>query len=482
MILKAGNKISAPVLTMKPSLLAARRANALPMTLEQLRELQNEIVVGYIAALVPTGAVVGFGNGLTGFARKSRIADAFVPEPNERLHVGQTVYIFVESVDSETNKISLSLRHSDLAAKEAGAVQPSRVASFFNQLYAVQDREVQKKQPEDKPSIELLSETIHVGSIVEAIVQNQIPSGVVLTLQTKKSKNEKGVMAFAVQAQVDGADVAEGKEVEAIVLDIDLGKGIVDVSLKKQLIEANRGREKKTPSTGKRVDCVVELVKEDQVIVNLSRRKHIIAHTLSRSMNETELRSSVLRPGVTFKAKCLGVDKRGTVLVEIDSDATSNKSVKQPQFVQELTLGSQVTGQVTSAYPNQVNVKFGKAGVGRIHVTEAIDPPKDVAATMPIGSPLASLTVGRTVTAKVVSVRNEESHVVELSLRKDSPTENPNRLWEGLTQGSQVLGFVKSAKNSILWVSVTPTIAGRVRAIDSGRSVEELNSGTIFKE
>mmetsp|Transcript_5676 Transcript_5676/g.16874 ORF Transcript_5676/g.16874 Transcript_5676/m.16874 type:complete len:1804 (+) Transcript_5676:72-5483(+) len=469
MVLRAGDANNAPQLTLKPSLVAASRLGHLPSSIREVEAVRKFALAGYISSVSPNGAVVSFAGGLTGYVRKSRIADAFVPNLLERLQTGQTVYAFVEDVSSEKSRLMLSLRRSDLEALETEALA-QRVQNFYNQLVWAMELETRRRGGDDLPK------KLGVGEVVKANVKSIMDTGILLDLA---AEGREDLVAFAVQAQAS-AKVAAGETLDALLLDLDLGTKLADVSLRQELV-SRASRRNKPLAAGKVFDGVVELVKEDQLILSVSRKeKTYIGHSLSRHINESEMRPSTLRPGMRVRASCVGHYRRDCPLFELHGVSGQPEGTPQPLHPQDLTLGAAVAGRVNSIHPMQVNVAFGKAGVGRIHITEALDTFADFHGDAVDCKPFAALKVGSEIDARVVSVRNETAHVVELSLRTDSPTEDPEKFWARLSRSTRILGFVKAAKPNVLWISVSPAVSGRVNAIDSGRSVESIGCGDAF--
>uniref|UniRef100_A0A7S3EKQ8 Small ribosomal subunit protein bS1c n=1 Tax=Rhodosorus marinus TaxID=101924 RepID=A0A7S3EKQ8_9RHOD len=473
MVLRTGASGDVPTLTMKPSLISAWSEKALPQSLADLESLMSKQLVGYVLRMAPNAAIVAFAGGATGFVRKSRLSDEFVPEMQKFLYIGQTVYVRVEELNVAENRLSLTMRKSDMELPNDRV--KIRVQQFFARYEHVQEVEASTKAL-GSPSKGQPNEKLVVGAVVGAKVKSKSTSGVLFELPS--AADETPVIGFAVQAQVGDRDVEVGAPASLVVLDHDIGRGIADVSLKPLLVDAGKAGPR-TMQDSQDYQAVVELVKEDIAVLSVPQMGHHIAHALSRDLNETEMKHSRLRPGMRVSARACGSVRGLYQIMDIEKLPLSEKShARADGPVQELALGAQVSGKISSVHPLQVNLAFGKAGVGRIHITEAVHLGSSGTLNK---SPLKGLTVGTRLSARVVSIRNEDAHVVELSMREDSPTSNPSLFWEGIETGKKLKGYLKSISNHVLWIAFTPSLAGRLSLLDTDKSLAEMNRGEAFK-
>lgn len=70
----------------------------------------GSIVEGKVLKLKPFGAIVELDSTTQGLVHISQVANGFVQDINEHLKEGDTVKVKVINIDSENNKISLSIR------------------------------------------------------------------------------------------------------------------------------------------------------------------------------------------------------------------------------------------------------------------------------------------------------------------------------------------------------------------------------------
>ncbi|MFO3689409.1 30S ribosomal protein S1 [Staphylococcus felis] len=86
--------------------------DTLPSPFETIKENFNDgdIVEGKVMRLTNFGAFVEIGTGLQGLVHISEISHEHIGTPSEKLEVGQTVQVKILSIDSEAERISLSIK------------------------------------------------------------------------------------------------------------------------------------------------------------------------------------------------------------------------------------------------------------------------------------------------------------------------------------------------------------------------------------
>src|SRR5690606_23493896 len=89
----------------------------------EIKDLKPGMVLeGVVTNIVAFGAFVDIGVHHDGLVHVSQLADRFVKDPNEVVHVGQKVRVTVLSVDLERNRIALSMKsRPDIGGAATGA-------------------------------------------------------------------------------------------------------------------------------------------------------------------------------------------------------------------------------------------------------------------------------------------------------------------------------------------------------------------------
>ena len=94
----------------------------------------GSIIEGKVSRIMPFGAFIDLGNGLSGLVHISEIADAFVKDVNDYLTLGDQVQVKVLTIDP-LGKIALSLKQAASPAEpEPAPEQEGRNAAFEDKL------------------------------------------------------------------------------------------------------------------------------------------------------------------------------------------------------------------------------------------------------------------------------------------------------------------------------------------------------------
>lgn len=122
----------------------------------------GNIVKGKVASIKPFGAFVALDETHTGLVHISQVAHGFVKDINEYLHVGDEVEVKIMSIDSESGKISLSIKETKPAEeasnrevhrksrpqREGGNNYPHQNSELYNTTLQDQLKEWLKKENE----------------------------------------------------------------------------------------------------------------------------------------------------------------------------------------------------------------------------------------------------------------------------------------------------------------------------------------------
>ncbi|MDL2248293.1 S1 RNA-binding domain-containing protein [Tyzzerella sp. OttesenSCG-928-J15] len=79
----------------------------------------GSIVEGKVVRIKPFGAIVLIGDNVQGLVHISHISDSFVQDINNHVAVGDIISVKVLSMDTQNNKVSLSIKEA-LKASSAG--------------------------------------------------------------------------------------------------------------------------------------------------------------------------------------------------------------------------------------------------------------------------------------------------------------------------------------------------------------------------
>ncbi|GAX80532.1 hypothetical protein CEUSTIGMA_g7970.t1 [Chlamydomonas eustigma] len=252
---------------------------------------------------------------------------------------------------------------------------------------------------------------------------------------------------------------------------------------------------------GDRVEAVVELVKETlgYVILSLPEKEKALAFAAITDYNLKDLEHVSWKPlpgqrihsAVVAALPCTA--NGGRLLLKVSKRAdvkpTAGKQVSG-SFIKEAgvkkqsraVVGALVSGLVTAVHLCHLDVQVGKKLMCRLHMSEIMDL-KD-SNPLPTSSLLAIFRVQQPIEAVVLGRLGGESRApIDLSMRPsllklakandvgDGDNSTPAWLPKSLTlsdlsAGAWVTGLVQEVAEDHLWVSLSPSIRGRVSALD----------------
>ena len=473
------------VVSCKPSMVAAAKAKTLPTKASQIQSQQ--LVHGWVKNVTASSVFVATTVRCNGLAPRSAVADAFVEDATALFKIGQSIVGVVTHVDPKEQRFQLSLKPS-----AARAVPEEIMANYFKQLdrFAIAQDAVDWK-------------SVRIGSVMDGTIDVVKKYGVVLTLPAD-------LTGFASVDQVKGVTCTAGANVRCRVLDIDAEKSIIDVSLRPEIVLddklSSKGESQKL-KVGQKVDCVVELTKEDYIVVSVTKYQHRIAFVMSRHFNEhTTAEKDKLRIGQKLQLIVKHIPsakdqlphrpilafpdvavKPRTRERDPDSDSTVGKFKDGDiRSISELEVGMQVKAKILSIGETQMNVVMGPEARGRIHITSVFDADHNTDA-----NPFDSFKVGQVMKVKAIgfnhnsasNVRTAELTVRPTLMELDQSAPLPPMVdLESVRKGQVLSGYVVKVEAEGLWVAITPNVKGRVFILDVCDDVSILSDlGAHFK-
>ncbi|CAM6099604.1 unnamed protein product [Calypogeia fissa] len=476
---KANNKM---ILSAKFSLL---QASNLPSDISQLHA--KAVYQGFIASITENGCFVRFLSRLTGLASIPQVADTFVADASQFFSVGQSVRAQVLEVKEDVGKFSVSLKHSVCFSTDASLVE-----GYFIEEEKLFDLSSAANAKDE------WSEDLKIGSYVEGEIQDIKDYGVIMNLY-----KHKDIVGFLTHYQL-GETVEVGKKVKARVLDVVKTEGIVDLTLRPELfppahLSSNKAKNaelkkrKRTESHGlelqAKVTALVELVKDEHLVLSLPDHDNMIAFASTRDYNLRFLDPHQrYQPGQRLKAIVQNLPQPSTggrvllLLVNTNEQVAPERKKARKNF--KCDPGSLVEGEVISVDSSTLTLAVGRNFKGTIHITEVWDEFQE-------GHPFSSYQVGQTVTAKVLakvrvprikagsgyfhlelSVRPSEL-AVEDYVGAEEPGSRPS--FDTVEVGQLVTAYVQEISEEKAWLLVGPHLRGRLFVLDSSTDPSELS-------
>ncbi|KAL3684900.1 hypothetical protein R1sor_002922 [Riccia sorocarpa] len=468
------------ILSTKFSLLQA--AASLPSDVSQLQA--DSVLQGYIANVNSNGCFVRFLGRLTGLATLREVADTFVPDPSQMFIFGQSVRAKVTEVKEEKGKFYLSLKQSLCFSTDASLLQ-----SYF-----LEEEKISQLQAEASGQSSLeWSKDLAIGGYVDGEIQDVKDYGVIMNLF-----DHQDIVGFIAHYQVGGTAVV-GAKFKARVLDIVKSDGIVDLSLRQEIfspedLEKTSSDVKKTSTKkrkssdksnmllGQKAAAVVELVKDEYLVLSLPDHGNSIGFASTRDYNiREEDPHKQFQPGqrLSVSIQVLPDDSTGgrlLLLLNKSSKAAEMASPKKPRRQFRHEVGELVEGEIVSIDSTKVNVDLARNVKGSVHITEVWDDFQE-------GNPFAQFKVGQNITARVLtkvkSTANPEETLLDLSVRPseisgDKVSLVGRPLFETVKVGQMLTAYVQVVEDDKAWLLVGPHLRGRLHVLDSSDEPSEL--------
>ncbi len=509
--------------TRKAALLAAAAAGRLPAALAELRE--GQVAPGFVASVTADAVFVRFLGGLTGRAGLAQLADAFVADPAALFAPGQTVRARVAGVDAEKGRFGLALKHGATAGGDGGAGAAALLAA------ALADAELAARLAAAREAAERggaagappdWAAALAVGALALGEVSEERAYGLVCDLAAHPD-----VVGLAAphQAPAAGAPApgapAPGAPVRAAVLDVSRRDGVVDLSLRPELVAraeaaaaaaggeaapAKRRRGAKAADApaapplevGAAVRVVVELVKPEEgyCVVSLpeggSPGGPFLAFLPTADLNLQRSAAPARAPGDAVSAVVAALPSAATggrLLLAAPLGAAEGAAAaaaaaapageERPKGALP-ARGALVRGRVEAVHALHADVVLADGHRGRLHVSEApgaaagLAAPGAPAPAEGAPSPLAALAPGAelelVVLGRMPSAEGRRHGLLELSARAEAlagagaGAAPPRPLaWADLVPGAALRGYVQEAAPATghLWIAFGPAVRGR---------------------
>ncbi|KAG0235897.1 rRNA biogenesis protein rrp5 [Actinomortierella wolfii] len=483
-VLKKDDKRGSVVVSKKPLLVLAAKANRLAKDMASVKT--GDTLAGFVRGVTAQNVYVEFANGLSAVAFRQSLSDQFVTDANKFFVRNQSVLAKVLKVDADENKIEVSLKPSEVNATTVEYLdQAEFLGSYFKQL----ERLVRKK--DSNPP---------VASCALVEIQQMESYGWIVSIGDGKD-------GFVTLEQAKGVDGKKGLKTVAKVLDVDFEKEIIDFTLRKQLISKEEQKDatdsapkfiravetyKKSieklnglKKDDKTVEAVIELVKDNYLVLSIPQVNNQIAFAATKSYNFREEPFMRYKAGQHIKAriahvpspqlvKGAGLDR---VLLAIDQQsgaralnengvAKAEKKQKPKQTVEDfedVKIGQTLYGRIATIQHTGLNIHLGGKVFGRIHLT-------DIADEYASGDELLNkYKKGQMILCVVIDV-DKSNRRVDLSVRPSRLDEDANvkpadpeiKSMADLAPGQIVRGFVSNVADKGCFIALNHKLNGRV--------------------
>lgn len=426
-------------------------------------------VPGTIVKIQSSGAFIQFYGNLRGFLPISEMSEAYIRDPNEHFRTGQVVSVHVLDVVPETRRLVVS-------CKDPSAFGLDKQNALKNlQLGDIVSAKVTQKS-EDEIFVEL------VDSHLKAI----LPAGHLT--DKSASKNQYAFKRVTVgQTLSDLAVIDKHENRRSIIL--TQKPSLVNASKSKTLL-----RSFEDAKEGKVVAGYVRNITVTAVFVQFAGSVNALLpkSRLPADVQDQPNFGMQKFQSIEVKITSLTPDLRRIMVAPTDYDdnaasANKNKSGEKAAPDDNLEFGTITKAKVTSVKDTQLNVQLIDNKVqGRIDVSQIFDSwdeiidPKD---------PLDKHHKKQTIDVRVMGVHNAKDHrflpfshrsahsVLELTAKpRDIKAAKLEPLsLEKVKVGETYVAFVNNASPKYLWVNLSPSVRGRISAMEASDDLSQLN-------
>ncbi|KAK9088291.1 hypothetical protein Scep_027373 [Stephania cephalantha] len=443
----------------------------------------HSVVHGYICNIIEGGCFVRYLGQLTGFSPKHKASDDPRADIFECFHVGQSVRSNVLNVDSQTGRMSLSLKQSTCFSTDASLIQ----GYFLSEEKISELRMVGLESSGFKWADEFT-----IGSLVEGVVHEIKESGLVL-----RFKDHDGVFGFISNYHVSGVTVELGSVVKSMVLDIDKTNCRVDLSLKEELIASMKNgptgpnsekKRKRGTSCGnlevhQTVNATVELVRENYVVLSVPEFNHVIGFASRVDYNTQKLPHKNFLDGQSVFATVVALPSPSTsgrllLLLKSLSEVIETSSSKRARRKSSYEVGSLVDGEIIDIRPQEMRLQFSSGFHGRVYITEATD-------DYGIDGPFNKFKIGQQLTARIIGMvakpeKSRKHCEWELSIKPTMISGYTEKERDDMSSqcnysiGASISGYVVKVDTEWIWLAVSRHVKAKLFYLDSSTEPNEL--------
>ncbi|PTD10847.1 rRNA biogenesis protein rrp5 [Fusarium culmorum] len=426
-------------------------------------------IPGTIIKVLSSGAIIQFFGTVQGFLPISEMSEAYIKDPKEHFRIGQVVSIHVLDVQPEDKRLVVSCKDpSAFGLEKQNALKKL-------QLGDVVSAKVTQKT-EDLVFVELadsqLKATISVGHLTDK----------------SNSKNQYAFKRIAVGQTLS----------DLVIIEKDDNRRVIVLSHKPSLLDASKNRTLLTS---------FEKAKEGKIVAGFVRNITVTAVFVQFAGNLTALLPKARLPADVQDQPDFGMHKHQSIEVKIvsvipdhqrivvapaDYDesaelAKKGKANDKPAATDDIEFGTITNAKITSVKDTQLNVQLANSKVqGRIDVSQVFDKWEDI---LDPKDPLDKYNKKQNISVRVMGVHSAKDHkflpfshrslhsVLELTAKPsdiEAKTLKPLSL-EDVKVGDTHVAFVNNSSPQHLWVNLSPSVRGRINAMEASDDLSQLN-------
>jgi rRNA biogenesis protein RRP5 len=426
-------------------------------------------IPGTIIKIQSSGAIIQFFGAVQGFLPISEMSEAYIKDPKEHFRTGQVVSVHVLDVEPESKRLVVSCKDpSAFGLDKQNALKKLQLGDIVSAKVT--------QKTEDQVFVEL----------ADAQLKAILPVGHLT--DKSASKNQYALKRIAVGQTLSDLVIIEKNENRRAVI-LSHKPSLVSAGKDKSLITSFEDARE-----GKIVAGFVRNITVTAVFVQFGGGVNALLPKARLAADIQELPDFGMHKHQSIEVKIVSVipDHKRIVVAPADFDesAESDKKGKasdKPAASDNIEFGTVTKAKITSIKDTQLNVQLVDSKVqGRIDVSQIFDKWEDIPDPK---DPLDKYHKKQTVSVRVMGVHSAKDHrflpfshrslhsVIELTAKPsdlEAKTLEPLSL-ENLKVGDTYVAFVNNSSPQHLWVNLSPSVRGRISAMEASDDLSQLN-------
>lgn len=262
-----------------------------PQKPRRLKDLQPGMELeGKITSIALYGVFVDIGVGRDGLVHISEMSDRRIETPSELVQIGDTVKVWVKSIDTDARRISLTMRDPARAETPRRTRQPQ------------QQQQQPRRQEIDREKLA----SLRVGDVVEGVITGFAPFGAFADIGVGKDGliHVSELAEGRVEKPEDAVKVGERYQFK--VLEIDGEAARISLSLRRAL----RTQRMQQLEPGQIVEGTVSGIATFGAFVDIGVGRDGLVHISALAPHRVAKVEDVVKVGDKVKVKVLGVDQQ----------------------------------------------------------------------------------------------------------------------------------------------------------------------------
>lgn len=426
-------------------------------------------IPGTIIKIQSSGAIIQFFGAVQGFLPISEMSEAYIKDPKEHFRTGQVVSVHVLDVEPESKRLVVSCKDpSAFGLDKQNALKKLQLGDIVSAKVT--------QKTEDQVFVEL----------ADAQLKAILPVGHLTDKST--SKNQYALKRIAVGQTLSDLVIIEKNENRRAVI----------LSHKPSLVSAGKDKTLLTSfedaKEGKIVAGFVRNITVTAVFVQFGGAVNALLPKARLATDIQDLPDFGMHKHQSIEVKIVSVipDHKRIVVAPADFDESAEldkkaKASDKPAASDDIEFGTVAKAKITSIKDTQLNVQLVDSKVqGRIDVSQIFDKWEDIPDPK---DPLDKYHKKQTVSVRVMGVHSAKDHrflpfshrslhsVLELTAKPSdlkAKTLEPLSL-ENLKVGDTYVAFVNNSSPQHLWVNLSPSVRGRISAMEASDDLSQLN-------